>query len=124
MNKWWIYFIPLFFASFSEIESQNPCVSKANCGACIQTPKCAWCTQPEFGDGPTCFKPDLKYPSQCPEEFIVDPKNEKILTSNKASSHGGKTLSSGSSASGYDAKFGSGSVAQSEIKLKLRISKN
>jgi Integrin plexin domain len=25
---------------------QNPCVSKQTCGECIQTPSCAWCSQP------------------------------------------------------------------------------
>ena len=27
---------------------QNPCVSKQTCAACLQTPTCAWCSQPGY----------------------------------------------------------------------------
>lgn len=117
----------LLFALFDVIESQNSCVTKANCSACIQTPKCSWCTQPQFGDGPRCFKPELKSPSQCPEEFIIDPQNEQILIRNEALSRRAKTSSSGSSASSGGSGYESESLIQispQEVKLKLRISED
>ena len=27
---------------------QNPCVSKQTCSECLQTPSCAWCSQPQY----------------------------------------------------------------------------
>ena len=27
---------------------QNPCVSKQSCSECLQTPTCAWCSQPGY----------------------------------------------------------------------------
>ena len=27
---------------------QNPCVSKQTCSECLQTPTCAWCSQPGY----------------------------------------------------------------------------
>lgn len=106
MNKSSIYFLALVLIStFGTIQSQfggektvsfqNPCVSKTSCSACIQTQKCAWCMQPEFGDRPRCFQPDLKPSTPCPEEFVINPDNEQIMIRDYALSRGGKALSGG-----------------------------
>lgn len=146
---------------FGAIESQvfdkaalftNPCTGKTNCGSCIQTSNCAWCMQPDFGDRPRCFQPDLKPATPCPEEFVVNPDNEQIMIRDEMLSRGGQYLgggtmvsggsasgqqsgsgsmsgsssaSGGSSMSGSASGSGSGSVVQispQEVKLKLRIS--
>jgi integrin beta 1 len=128
----------------------NPCTGKTNCGLCIQTSSCAWCMQPDFGDRPRCFQPDLKPATPCPEEFVVNPDNEQIMmreamlsrgsaylgdgsmvSGGSASGHGsssgsmsGHGSASGGS-SGHGSSSGSGSVVQispQEVKLKLRIS--
>ncbi|CAG9864043.1 unnamed protein product [Phyllotreta striolata] len=59
------------------LSSPNPCTSKGKCYECIQTPGCAWCYDPNFGDGPRCFSPSLVYQQQkkCPEEFVNNPDN-------------------------------------------------
>lgn len=164
MNKNSLYFIALVLIStFGAIESQfgidknalfqNPCVSKTNCGACIQTQKCAWCMQPDFGERPRCFQPDLKPPTPCPEEFVINPDNEQIMVRDYGLSRGGQSIagggmvsggsmeghggssgsmtgggsaSSGGSHSGSGSGSASGSVVQispQEVRLKLRISK-
>lgn len=74
---------------------QDSCVSKTSCGSCIQTQKCAWCSQPEFGDRPRCFMPDVRPAVPCPEELIVNPDNEQIFVSNSSLSKGGKQISGG-----------------------------
>ena len=134
------------------VSFQNPCVSKATCSACIQTQKCAWCMQPDFGDRPRCFQPDLKPQTPCPEEFVINPDNEQIMIRDYALSRGEKELSGGgrvsggsiseqesgfgsmsggssasggSSMSGGASGAGSGSVVQispQHVHLKLRIS--
>lgn len=125
MNKSSIYFLALMLLStFGAIESQfgidkaalfqNPCVSKTNCGTCIQTQKCAWCMQPDFGDRPRCFQPDLKPATPCPEEFVVNPDNEQIMIRDMALSRGGKALSGGTMVSGggiYEEESGAGSMS-------------
>lgn len=83
------------FGNDKTISFQNPCVSKTSCSACIQTQKCAWCMQPEFGDRPRCFQPDLKPSTPCPEEFVINPDNEQIMIRDYALSRGGKALSGG-----------------------------
>lgn len=132
--------------------SANPCANKLNCGACIQTQSCAWCMDPEFGDRPRCFQPDLKPATTCPEEFVVNPDNEQIMVRDFALSRGGVaindgTMVSGGSMSGHEESSGSmsgnsqssggsnmqgsgsghesGGVVQispQEVRLKLRIS--
>lgn len=165
MNKNSIYLLAfVLLSTFGAIESQfgidkaalftNPCVSKTNCGACIQTQKCAWCMQPDFGDRPRCFQPDLKPATPCPEEFVVNPDNEQIMIRDYALSRGGQYLSgggmvSGGSMSGQESSSGSMSgqssgsggssmsgsasgsgkggavqISPQEVKLKLRISEN
>lgn len=106
MKKNSIYFLALVLIStFGAIESQfgidkaalfqNPCVSKTHCSSCIQTQKCAWCMQPEFGDRPRCFQPDVKPSTPCPEEFVINPDNEQIMIRDYGLSRGGKALSGG-----------------------------
>ncbi|KAK6631132.1 hypothetical protein RUM43_014228 [Polyplax serrata] len=58
-----------------KFSSQNPCVSKQTCHECIQTPTCAWCSQPNFGDTKRCFQPNINIQSQCDEAYIVNPDN-------------------------------------------------
>jgi integrin beta 1 len=163
MNKNSMYLIAfVLLSTFGAIESQfgiekgslsaNPCVSKTSCSGCIQTQKCAWCMQPDFGDRPRCFQPDLKPATPCPEEFVVNPDNEQIMIEDYALSRGGEYLSgggmvSGGSMSGHESSSGSmsggssssggssmsggssgsgrGSVVQispQKVHLKLRIS--
>lgn len=68
----------------------NLCVSKLNCSACIRTPECAWCAQPDFKifedtKSPRCnhysafFNEPLK--DVCQNEYIINPESEfrKIL---------------------------------------------
>ncbi|XP_056640802.1 integrin beta-PS isoform X1 [Diorhabda sublineata] len=64
--------------------SPNPCTSKGKCHECIQTPGCAWCYDPNFGDGPRCFQPSLEYQQQkkCLEEFVLNPDNILSVLSN------------------------------------------
>lgn len=129
---------------------QNPCVSKTSCSACIQTQKCAWCIQPDFGDRPRCFQPDLKPATPCLEEFIVNPDNEQITVRGEALSRGGVTFGggmvngfdisgheegessiSGNSNSASGGSFGGGSsgsasgsvvqISPQHVELKLRI---
>jgi len=88
------------FGSDKASLQQNPCVSKTNCGSCIQTPKCAWCMQPDFGERPRCFQPDLRPTVPCPEEFTVDPGNEQEMIRAYALSRNGEILSGGEMASG------------------------
>lgn len=130
--------------------TQNPCTSKTTCSSCIQAQHCAWCMQPDFGDRPRCFLPDLKPATPCPEEFVVNPDNEEIMIRNMALSRSGQSIAgggmasggsyheegsssssmsgSGSSASGGSASGGAaggGSVVQvspQHVNLKLRIS--
>lgn len=107
--------------------------------------------QPEFGDRPRCFQPDLRPATLCPEEFVVNPDNEEIMKRNAQLSKGGRQISSGGmasggsyeesgsshssmaghgsasgSASGSGGSYGSGGVVQvspQHVNLKLRISK-
>jgi integrin beta 1 len=162
MYKNMIYLHALVLLSiFGAIESQlmskaalstNPCTGKTNCGSCIQTSTCAWCMDPDFGDRPRCFQPDLKPATNCSEEFVVNPDNEQIMMRDEMLSRGGQYLgggsmvgggsmsghssgsgsmsgsssgSGGSSMSGSASGSGKGSVVQispQEVKLKLRIS--
>ncbi|XP_059478027.1 integrin beta-PS isoform X2 [Neocloeon triangulifer] len=92
---------------------QNPCVSKQTCGDCIQTPTCAWCSQPNFGNGTNvkrCFQPEGSDRSkfQCKREFIVNPDNVYTVLMSKELSK---------------AKEGSESVQvhPQRVSLKLRI---
>jgi protocadherin alpha len=71
-------------SSSSKVSYQNPCISKTTCRECIQTQNCAWCLQPNFGDAPRCFQPDLKSMSNvCEEEFTWYPDNEQVLITNR-----------------------------------------
>lgn len=95
--------------------AQNPCVTKATCGSCIQTQKCAWCMQPEFGNRPRCFQPDINAAKGCPEEFVVNPDNEQIIEKGWALSRGGgQTLGGGTMVSGgsmYEEESGQSSMS-------------
>jgi integrin beta 1 len=127
MEKSSIYFLGAFvlISIFSAIESQssslaltqNPCVTKANCGSCIQTQKCAWCMQPEFGDRPRCFQPDINAAKGCPEEYVVNPDNEQLIERGWGLSRGGGQSSDGgtmvSGGSVYEEESGHSSMSGS-----------
>lgn len=116
--------------------SQSSCASKETCSSCIQTPKCAWCAQDDFGDRPRCFQPDLKPATSCDEAFVVDPGNEMALLSSNALSRGSGMYSESShqsehssSSRGSSSKGGSSSasggvvqISPQHVKLKLRVS--
>lgn len=76
-----IIFLAILFSICTLIESQkiNKCTSKSSCSACIQTPDCAWCSNPDYGDRPRCYQPDLRTYQQCDEAFVVCPDNEQIM---------------------------------------------
>lgn len=112
------------------LSSPNPCMSNGKCHECIQTPGCAWCYDPNFGDGPRCFQPSLEYQQQkkCPEEFVNNPdnilsvlKNLELTKARKGAIGGGGTLVSGFegsynaseswSAGGSETVFGGGGGA-------------
>jgi integrin beta 1 len=129
--------IGFIVAQPQNLPGSNPCTGKTDCGSCIQIDVCAWCMQPDFGDRPRCFQPDLKSSSPCPEEFVFNPDNEQIMMSEAMLSRKsalGQGSSSGSmsghgsasgGSSGHGSSSGSGSVVQispQEVKLKLRIS--
>ena len=62
---------------------QNPCVSKQSCSQCLQTPTCAWCSQPGYSatDGsvlPRCNQEEFYLLSsrvQCSLDHLVNPNN-------------------------------------------------
>lgn len=104
--------------SESKISYQNACVSKTTCRECIRTQNCAWCMQPDFGDKPRCFQPDLKS-SVCPEEFILNPDNEQKFVLNEELTRskvvGGGVSSSGSFMEGSSSSSGSMSGSSSSM---------
>ncbi|XP_018572183.1 integrin beta-PS isoform X2 [Anoplophora glabripennis] len=57
--------------------SQNPCTTKLKCHECIQTPSCAWCTDPEYKGSARCFQPAAGIISNklCREKFVLNPDN-------------------------------------------------
>jgi len=68
----------------------NLCASKLNCSACIRTPECAWCAQPDFDAFEGAKFPRCNHFSRffngllngrCQEEYIINPDSEfrKIL---------------------------------------------
>lgn len=116
--------------------TMNPCTSKTTCSQCIQTQKCAWCMQENFGDRPRCFQPDFKVGVACDEAFTINPDNEQSFEKDNPLSRGGFAIggnqeegeeysqaSMASGGSGYASA--SGSVTQirpQHVNLKLRIS--
>lgn len=61
-----------------DLQKINKCASKTSCSSCIQTSDCAWCSQPDFGDRPICYQPDLR-DQTCDEAFVVNPDSEKKI---------------------------------------------
>lgn len=140
------------FGQSDKITHQNPCVSKTTCHDCIQTQNCAWCLQPDFGDRPRCFQPDLKTNFGCPEEYTFNPDNEQTFIDQRSLTRGGSmsaggsmvsggsmsggssggssmsesgSMSAGGSSSGSGSSSASGSIVQispQRVGLKLRIS--
>lgn len=149
MNKYSFYvftfvlinLVNLSHSQFGGVEkaaySQSSCASKETCSSCIQTPKCAWCAQDDFGDRPRCFQPDLKPATSCDEAFVVDPGNEMALLNALGLTRGGgmyeeshqsehSSSSRGSSSKGGSSSSASGGVVQispQHVNLKLRVSK-
>lgn len=117
MSKTSVLFLFLALLSmFSVIESQSDktgkdsCNSKITCSACIQTQKCAWCSQLDIGDKPRCFQYDLQSTMKCKKDKIEFPINvQKPIEENKLSlsSRKGKLVQ----------------ISPQKIDLKLRISK-
>lgn len=133
----------------NKVSYQNPCGSKITCHECIQTQKCAWCMQPDFGERPRCFDPAIKSTNNvCDEEFIWYPDNEQIMFMNEeltkkrqkgsggmmiaggsssGSASGSSSASGGSSASGSGSASASGSIHQispQRVGLRLRASES
>lgn len=159
MNKYSLYIFALvLISSFNTISSQfgvektaafsqSSCSSKESCSACIQTPKCAWCSEDDFGDRPRCFQLDLRPATTCNEAFVIDPANEMAVMRAHALSRGGKSIGGGTMVSGgtYEEEYqeshsssghsssssgikggasGSGGVVQispQHVELKLRV---
>uniref|UniRef100_A0A8D8UPU8 Integrin beta n=1 Tax=Cacopsylla melanoneura TaxID=428564 RepID=A0A8D8UPU8_9HEMI len=123
------------------VSNQNPCISKLTCHDCIQTPTCAWCALPEYGDKKRCFQPSLNADDnleQCPEEYVYNPANvfsvlerRPLAKGSKASQQGQYGSSSSSSSSGSYSSQSSGSsygahseavqISPQHVSLKLRI---
>lgn len=117
-----------------KLTSQNPCVNKASCHECIQTPTCAWCSQPEYGEKNRCFQPNLEDPlKQCDEAYIYNPDNVFSVVDNRNlskaskyhSSQSGAAASSSSSSSSSGSSYGGHSeavqISPQRVSLKLRI---
>jgi len=116
--------LAVLLCAISIAHSRDNCVSKANCGSCIQTPKCAWCMQPDFGDQSRCFDPELHH--SCLDEFTVDPGNEQYLIKAHAVSRNGETLSGDGHESGEGEQSepaGNVQMSPQHVSLQLRISK-
>ncbi|XP_046391367.1 integrin beta-PS isoform X2 [Ischnura elegans] len=60
-----------------KLTSQNPCTSKQTCHECIQTPTCAWCSEPGDRITQRCFQPN-QLSKQCAAEYIYNPDNEYL----------------------------------------------
>ncbi|CAG9834766.1 unnamed protein product [Diabrotica balteata] len=117
-----------------KISTPNSCALKERCGECIQTPGCAWCYDPNFGNEPRCFDPELKFQQhkKCPEEFVFFPDNIQNFVTNleltkvhKGVIDGDKTI-----AKGIGESYNAGGVrdkmvqvAPQRIRLKLRPGK-
>ncbi|XP_037919074.1 integrin beta-PS isoform X1 [Hermetia illucens] len=83
---------------------QNPCVTKTTCRDCIQTPSCAWCMDPDFGDKPRCFDPSY-FTSTCPEAFTWNPDNEQSIYMNRLLSRAGAKSGGGQWESGSSYEY-------------------
>lgn len=83
---------------------QNPCVTKTTCRDCIQTPSCAWCMDPDFGDKPRCFDPSY-FTSTCPEAFTWNPDNEQSIYMNRLLSRAGARSGGGQWESGSSYEY-------------------
>lgn len=125
----------------------NPCITKTTCHECIQTPTCAWCFQPDFGDQKRCFQPATLPPnsvnSVCREEYVWYPDNilQVIQQKELSKAHAGAGASSSSSSwhqssSSSSSHWSSSSSSSSSghqqeivqispqrVNLKIRISK-
>jgi hypothetical protein len=71
--------------------------------------------QPDFGDRPRCFQPDLKPSSPCSKEFVLNPDSEMDTTKNES-----LTLKKDKRSSLVNEKLVQ--ISPQEVKLKLRIS--
>ena len=52
---------------------QNPCVSKQTCSECLQTPTCAWCSEPDYSSADGSPLPRCNQ-----EEFYIMSSRYKI----------------------------------------------
>ncbi|KAG4070030.1 hypothetical protein HA402_013690 [Bradysia odoriphaga] len=60
---------------------------KRICGESISQKNCTWCLEPDFGDKPRCFQPDLSNSDSCPEEYMYSPDNEQTIIVAKQSTN-------------------------------------
>uniref|UniRef100_A0A1B6CMD9 Integrin beta n=1 Tax=Clastoptera arizonana TaxID=38151 RepID=A0A1B6CMD9_9HEMI len=115
----------------SDKSSQNPCTAKEKCHECIQTPTCAWCSQPNINDRPRCFRPsgDKDAHLQCDEAYVYDPDNmytaiskmELRKASSSQSSSSQSSYSSSSSFSSSSSRYEAVQISPQEVSLTLRI---
>ncbi|XP_072388353.1 integrin beta-PS-like [Diabrotica undecimpunctata] len=106
------------------------CALKERCGECIQTPECAWCYDPDFGNEPRCFEPELKFQrlKKCAEEFVLFPDNIQNVVTNlelTKAHNGDKTIVGriGRSFNAGGVRDKMVPVAPQRIRLKLRPGK-
>lgn len=61
------------------------CNSATTCGQCIRIPDCAWCSMTDFSNKSEhanfvrCSSRSKGWTTDCPSEFIVDPKSELFI---------------------------------------------
>lgn len=122
MKKSWLFAVALLYiSSLGGIKGDN-CGDKISCGACIQTEKCSWCMQPDFGNQSRCYTIDSSSNSYCDETSVVNPDNEQVTLRNDPLS----TSSTRYPAKSPQARHDSENIvplAPQHVQLKLRVSK-
>ncbi|XP_017769953.1 PREDICTED: integrin beta-PS-like isoform X2 [Nicrophorus vespilloides] len=113
-------FVIIGNAQVPEKLTQNPCIAKSNCHDCIQTPSCAWCYKPDFGERARCFQPSNPGSKSCPEEYVWNPDNvlqvliaRELSKAHAAVGSAGGTMESGWSVEGSSSHSSSGSSSWS-----------
>ncbi|XP_021913854.1 integrin beta-PS isoform X1 [Zootermopsis nevadensis] len=112
--------------------SQDPCAPKTTCHECIQTPTCAWCSEPwdmtdrQYLERKRCFLPSINVDQhfQCSAAFIVNPSNNYTLLQYNALTNA--SASRKTSLSSYNRTTSSHSheavqIYPQRVSLKLRI---
>jgi len=92
IGSWCIYSFVVLVLVLDYVSAQRDlsgdvhrCTAKLNCSACIRTPECAWCAQPDFETSEGTRLPRCNHysryvngliNSQCQEEYIINPDSE------------------------------------------------